>query len=183
MRAAEGVAELGRGAELAGEAAGLGRLAEEAGAVGRLAEEAGAVGRLGDEAGAVGRLGEAVDLMQASGSAERGAVGFADGLGQTALAANRLQHGTRHLTEAGLLPAWSGRNSPAIIERALTPILERPIATFDHTLGGIAVKGFAGEVAETRVAVFVYKEGPYQGQLATSFVPSPSQWVNWGFHE
>lgn len=121
-----------------------------------------------------------IKRLRGVGKAADSAVGFAEGLGKSALTPNRLQHGTRHLTEEGLLPAWSGKNSPALIERALTPILEHPTATFDHTLGGQAVRGFAGEIDGTRVAVFVYKEGKYQGQLATSFVPSANQWAGWG---
>lgn len=85
-----------------------------------------------------------------------------------------------HLVEAELLPAWSGRNSPAAIERALVPILERPAATVDHVLGGVRVKGFIGSIRDKLVAVFVYREGPLQGQLATSYVPSPGQLKNWG---
>jgi hypothetical protein len=59
--------------------------------------------------------------------------------------------------------------------------LEGPAATFDETLGGTAVKGFLGYIGDQQVAVFVFKEGLYQGQLATSFVPSPAQLAKWGF--
>lgn len=107
-------------------------------------------------------------------------IGFAEGLGKTALTPGRLQHGTKNLTKAGVLPAWSGKNSPGIIERAFVPILERPTATFDHTLGGTRVRGFLGDIDGNQVAVFVYKEGPYQGQLASSYVPSPNQLKMWG---
>ena len=50
----------------------------------------------------------------------------------------------------------------------------------DHTLGGTAVKGFIGDIDGTQVAVFVYKEGPYQGELASSSVPSANQLKMWG---
>lgn len=116
----------------------------------------------------------------ATGFAAEGGVGFAEGLGQSALTPGRLQHGTKNLTNAGVLPAWSGKTSPGIIERALVSILERPAATFDHTLGGTRVRGFLGDIDGQQVAVFVYKEGPYQGQLASSFVPSPNQLKMWG---
>lgn len=79
-----------------------------------------------------------------------------------------------------MLPAWSGKNSPGIVERAFVPILERPAATFDHTLGGTRVRGFLGDIDGQEVALFVYKEGPYQGQLASSFVPSANQLKMWG---
>ncbi len=112
--------------------------------------------------------------------AAKPAVGFAEGLGHTALTPGRLQHGTKNLTKAGVLPAWSGKTSPGIIERAFTPILEHPTATFDHTLGGTRVRGFLGDINGRQVAAFVYKEGPYQGQLASSFVPSANQLKMWG---
>ncbi len=114
------------------------------------------------------------------GVAAKPAVGFAEGLGHTALTPGRLQHGTKNLTKAGVLPAWSGKTSPGIIERAFTPILEHPAATFDHTLGGTRVRGFLGDINGKQVAAFVYKEGPYQGQLASSFVPSANQLKMWG---
>lgn len=124
-------------------------------------------------------LPQAVEAV-ATGVAAKPAIGFAEGLGKSALTPNRLQHGTKNLTKAGVLPAWSGKNSPGIIERAFTPILEHPRATFDHSLGGTSVRGFLGDIDGTQVAVFVYKEGPYQGQLASSFVPSPNQLAIWG---
>lgn len=122
------------------------------------------------------------DLRRVQGAsvAAKSAIGFAEGLGKSALTPNRLQHGTKNLTKAGVLPAWSGKNSPGIIERAFTPILEHPRATFDHSLGGTSVRGFLGDIDGTQVAVFVYKEGPYQGQVASSFVPSPNQLAIWG---
>lgn len=119
-------------------------------------------------------------IVSATGVAANPAIGFAEGLGKTALTPGRLQHGTKNLTKAGVLPAWSGKNSPGIIERAFVPILERPTATFDHTLGGTGVRGFLGDIDGNQVALFVYKEGPYQGQLASSFVPSANQLKMWG---
>lgn len=116
----------------------------------------------------------------ATGVAANPAIGFAEGLGKTALTPGRLQHATKNLTKAGVLPAWSGKNSPGIIERAFVPILERPTATFEHTLGGTRVRGFLGDIDGNQVALFVYKEGPYQGQLASSFVPSANQLKMWG---
>lgn len=82
--------------------------------------------------------------------------------------------------KAGVLPSWSGTSSPGIIKRAFTPILEHPSATFDHTLGDTRVRGFLGDIDGQQVAVFVYKEGPYQGQLASSSIPSANQLKMWG---
>jgi hypothetical protein len=108
------------------------------------------------------------------------AIGYAEGFGESALTPQRLQHGTKHLTKAGLLPSWSGKNSPDIIKRELVPILERPTATFDHTLGDYRVRGFLGEIDGKEVAVFVFKEGPYAGELASSSQPSVNQLKMWG---
>ena len=108
-------------------------------------------------------------------------IGFAPGEGVSALTPNRLQHGTRHLVDAGILPNWSGKNSPQLIRDLLAPILERPSATFDHILGdGTKVKGFLGDSGGQQIAVMIFKEGPYQGQLATAVVPSPNQLLKWG---
>jgi RHS repeat-associated protein len=108
------------------------------------------------------------------------AIGFAEGEGDTALTLGRLQHATRHLTEQGILPSWSATTSPSIIRSELAPILEHPLASFDASISGTAVKGFLGELNDQPVALFVFKEGAYQGQLATSYVPSPAQLSKWG---
>jgi len=110
----------------------------------------------------------------------RPAIGFAPGEGASALTPGRLQHGTAHLTEKGVLPAWSGKNSPQLIRDTLSPILENPTATFNSTLGGTQVKGFIGTVNGQTVAVKVYAEGPSVGQLATSVVPTAKQLTKWG---
>ena len=60
------------------------------------------------------------------------------------------------------------------------PILEKPTATFDHVLFTHRARGFLGDINGTQVAVFVFKDGPYQGQLASSFVPSVNQLTNFG---
>ncbi|MGU3292538.1 putative T7SS-secreted protein [Williamsia sp. M5A3_1d] len=119
--------------------------------------------------------------LMACGDAEKPRVGFAEGTADSVLSSDRLQHGTRHLTEAGLLPSWSGRTSPGLIRDLLTPILEHPSATFEHTLGGTRVRGFVGQLDDRAVALFVYEEGAMQGKLATSIVPSAAQWAKWGF--
>jgi hypothetical protein len=107
-------------------------------------------------------------------------IGFAPGEGVSALTPGRLQHGTRHLTDAGVLPAWSGTNSPQLIRNTLSPILENPTATFNNALGGTQVKGFIGTVNGQTVAVQVYAEGPLAGQLATAVVPTANQLTKWG---
>lgn len=122
----------------------------------------------------------ASDRDGVAANAAKTPIGIAEGLGESALTPGRLQHGTKNLTRAGVLPSWSGTNSPGIIKRAFVPILEHPTATFDHALGGTSVRGFLGDINGQQVAVFVYKEGPYQGQLASSFVPSANQLKMWG---
>jgi len=96
-------------------------------------------------AGASGKAAKLVnkynDLRKSTG---KPVIGFAPGEGVTALTDNRLQHGTKHLTKAGLLPNWSGKTSPALIRSRLSPILENPRVTVDHELGGAPVKGLFG---------------------------------------
>lgn len=80
----------------------------------------------------------------------------------------------------GLLPARSGKTGPGRFADLVIPILERPQHTFDATIksvkvGGEPVKGFMTWVDGKPVAVIMYKEGPMQGTIATSYVLSPTQ--------
>lgn len=68
------------------------------------------------------------------------------GLLLSALPLNRLQHGTRHLVGSGVLLPWHASTSPQLIRESLSPVLERPLATFDEVLGQTRVKGFLGDV-------------------------------------
>lgn len=117
-------------------------------------------------------------LVHNCGNGNNG-VGFAPGEGESALTADRLQHGSRHLTDEGLLPQWKGKTSPQLVRDTLSPILENPIATFNHELGGTPVRGFIGEVGGSPVAVMVFRQGPNVGKLATSVVPSENQMLKW----
>jgi hypothetical protein len=109
-----------------------------------------------------------------------GPCGFASGTALSALTPDRLQHASRHLTKAGLLPNWSKATGEQFVQLA-TNILENPTHTFDHVLqGGSAVKGFTGIVDGQRVVIFVFKTGPNAGKVATSIVPNTQQMLNWG---
>lgn len=120
------------------------------------------------------------DIAPGSLLAPKNVIGFAEGTGKTAFAPNRLQHASRHLTDSGILPNWSKATGQKFTEIG-TKILEKPSATFDHVLrGGQKVKGFIGKVDGQDVAIMVYKEGKFQGQVATAVVPSPAQMTNWG---
>ncbi len=59
-------------------------------------------------------------------------------------------------------------------------VLENPRTTFDYVLRGVPVKGFAGTVQGKDVVFFVYKSGPYQGQIANAVAPSARQAAQWG---
>jgi RHS repeat-associated protein len=142
----------------------------------------------GEDVGKIGRLAALAGLLSpASGgelrSAEEAgsyAIGFAEGLGRTAFTPNRLQHASVHLTDAGLLPNWSKKTGELFTEMG-SAVLEKPLATFDHTLrGGAATKGFYGKVAGKDVVFFVFKEGKYQGQVATAITPTAEQLRKWG---
>ena len=106
-------------------------------------------------------------------------LGFAKGTAESAFTPNRLQHASRHLSDVGILPKWSKAVGEQFKQLG-TRVLENPIKTFDHTLGGTPVKGFLGNVNGQNVVFFVFKSGPYQGQIATAFVPSVAQLIKWG---
>lgn len=46
--------------------------------------------------------------------------------------------------------------------------------------GSWTVREFLGWVERQQVAVFVFKSGPHQGELATAFIPSQAQLDKWG---
>lgn len=103
------------------------------------------------------------------------AIGFAPGEAISALTPDRLQHASRHLTDAGLLGNWSKKTGQEFTKLAAN-ILENPRATVDATLrGGQAVKGFVGTVNGKRVIIFVFKDGANSGKVATAVVPSVKQ--------
>jgi hypothetical protein len=107
-------------------------------------------------------------------------IGFAQDAAVSALAPERLQHASEHLRKAGLLPNWS-KATGVKFKTLATQILEHPQATFDHVLKGPSpAKGFLGEIAGHRVVIFVYKDGPDAGKIATAIVPSSKQLEGWG---
>lgn len=66
---------------------------------------------------------------------------------------------------------------------AAVRILQNPLSTFDHIIGGQPVKGFYGLIDGKPVVFFVAKEAKGKigvGELVTAFVPSPQQMKNWG---
>jgi hypothetical protein len=132
-----------------------------------------AIGAVASRFPALGRAGRALPTPQIP-------IGYAEGLGESALTPDRLQHGTKNLVKKGILPAWSGKKSPELIKSAFVPILEHPTATFDHMLGQDRVRGFLGEINGQQVAVFVYKDGPLKGRLASSYIPTVNQLKMWG---
>jgi hypothetical protein len=81
----------------------------------------------------------------------------------------------RHGPEAGR------RRRRGPLRQRLAPILENPRGTFDDDLGGIATKVFTGRIKGHDVAMHVYKEGKYQGQIGVVVVPRGGQRAKWGF--
>lgn len=59
-------------------------------------------------------------------------------------------------------------------------ILENATASFDNVLGKSNVKGFYKKVDGQDIAVYLYKEGPFQGKIATTVVLSPNQMTKFG---
>jgi hypothetical protein len=107
------------------------------------------------------------------------AIGYAEGTAGSAFVRERLQHASRHLTESGLLPGWSGKEGGQLFVKMGVEILENPMKTFDHILGGVKAKGFYGQINGEDVVFLVYKEGERAGQIATAFVPSAAQIAQW----
>jgi hypothetical protein len=107
------------------------------------------------------------------------AVGFSTGYARSALDPARLQHASRHLIQAGLLPNWSNPTRHQFIQLA-EQILEHPSAAFDHRLGTTMARGFAGPLGNRLVVVFVFKQGALAGKVATAIVPSAQQRARWG---
>ena len=47
--------------------------------------------------------------------------------------------------------------------------------SFDWRIGGIIGRGFAGKIDDQWVVVIVAKEGPYQGNVVSAFIPDANQ--------
>lgn len=129
------------------------------------------------------KLGENVfDAAKKAFDAGANTIGFAKGTGIAAFAnKSRSQHAARHLTDAGILPNWSNVTYERFKEIGVN-IVENPLKSFDHKLGETAVRGFHGKVNGKDVVMFLYKEGSYITQIATSVVPTPQQMKNWGLN-
>ena len=95
---------------------------------------------------------------------------------------SRANHASKYLTRSGLLPNWSKKTHQLFKEMG-EKVLENPLRTFDHKLGKTAVKGFHGKVQGKDVVFFVYKEGPYQAQIASTVIPNAQQALNWGIKQ
>ncbi len=96
--------------------------------------------------------------------------GYSPGTANSVFTPNRLQHGTRHLTEHQILGNFSKKDSPAIIEQKLTPILETPEAVFDAKSGPDPVKGFLGTIDGKHEPSWFSKRGRTKGSsLQLSF--------------
>lgn len=112
-----------------------------------------------------------------------GAIGFADDAVGSVCQGMRSGrgHAMCHLIDEGLIP-----NSGSLASRATTfqdltsPILRNPSATFNWRLGDTATMAFAGQAGGRQVAVFVAKEGPYQGRVISAVVPDANQVAQWG---
>jgi RHS repeat-associated protein len=127
------------------------------------------------------RSGASAAGKQAVTTGSRHVVGFATGEAASALTTHRLQHATRHLVDKGLLPVWQGTKSPALIRQTLGPLLENPIASADDvTQAGLRVKVFISELGGEKIAISIFKEGHYRGEIATAVVASTAQLAKWG---
>ncbi|WP_013631020.1 hypothetical protein [Rubinisphaera brasiliensis] len=110
-------------------------------------------------------------------------IGFVPGTADSALQnIGRIDHAGRHLSQFIEGRPQSRAYRDAVRGHA-TRILENPAHTFDHELGGLAVRGFVGDIDGHVVVFFVAKESKgkiNQGDLVTAIEPSPQQRANWG---
>lgn len=117
--------------------------------------------------------------------APKGAIGFAPGTANDAVRnIGRIDHAGRHLSDFGVIAGNQGTKAfrEAVRSNAIR-ILENPLKTFNHVIGGQQVKGFYGMIDGKRVVFFVAKEPRGKigtGELVTAVVPSPQQIINWG---
>ncbi len=121
--------------------------------------------------------GKVVDAARAGGGLADSAIGFAPGTAGTAFTAMNGGggHAIRHL-QGNLIPNTGSLASRVDAFKALaTPILESPTHTADWRIGATLGRAFLGKVNGTDLVVVVAKEGPYQGQVISSFVPDANQ--------
>ncbi|MBA4495505.1 RHS repeat-associated core domain-containing protein [Paenactinomyces guangxiensis] len=78
---------------------------------------------------------------------------------------SRLQHSFKHAKDLGF-GNWNKQTSTEW-KNYIRNVLENPSKSFDNVLGRDKVKGFYKEVDGNNVAVYIYKDGKYQGQVAT----------------
>jgi hypothetical protein len=105
------------------------------------------------------------------------AIGFVPGTAEVAFSAMRGGggHAIRHL-QGTLIPNTGSLASRVDAFKALAvPILENPVHTADWRIGATLGRAFVGKVNGTDLVVVVAKEGPYQGQVISSFVPDANQ--------
>jgi hypothetical protein len=132
----------------------------------------------GDEGKIVGGVVTAGLLGVGSVAKGKAAIGYAEGLGESAFTPDRMQHASRHLIDAGLLPS---KGADVLLKQIGSKILENPLKTAGYLLrDGNAGKAFLGKYKGTYVVIVVYKEGKNATKVATSYVPSARQLALWG---
>ena len=112
-------------------------------------------------------------------------IGFVKGSGENAVQnIGRVDHASRHLVDVGILKGTTGsKEVREAFKKLATDKLEKPKATFDHTLrSGLKVRGFVGRHKNQEIVIFVAKHGQgkiKQGDVVTAIVPSAMQLQNW----
>jgi hypothetical protein len=137
----------------------------------------------GAEAGSVGLA--AIMWWFRNRRAAAKATGFAKGTAIDAVRnLGRIDHAGEHLFEQGIIAGTKGSKAfrEAVRSHAIR-ILEDPLKTFDHVIGGQQVKGFYGMIDGRQVVFFIAKEPRGKigvGELVTAYMPGPQQIINWG---
>lgn len=98
-------------------------------------------------------------------------------LARRVLADDRLQHASRHLIKAGLLPAWNTTTTKGAFVSGMQSILTAPRLVLDVVTkqGKEPARVFVGRFGGQDVAVFVYKQGGNIGKVMKAVVPKGYQ--------
>jgi RHS repeat-associated protein len=92
----------------------------------------------------------------------------------------RLQHAYKHAHQLDLgFGGWNNATKSKW-KGFISNVLTTAEKSFDNELGGIKVKGYLKMIDGKPIAVYVYKEGPYKGEVATVVKLSKNQLEKFG---
>ncbi|MCO6173426.1 hypothetical protein NHF50_00050 [Flavobacterium sp. NRK F10] len=94
---------------------------------------------------------------------------------------SRLQHAFKHAKDIKQFAGKTWNNTTKELwSKFNADILDSATKTFDNVLGGTKVKGFYKKVDGQDIATYVYAEGKYQGEIASTVVLNSNQMKKFG---